>query len=40
MLAIKRVIAERDPVSTYVFDEVEQGVAARQPIESVKCWRM
>jgi len=27
MLAIKRVIAERDPVSTYVFDEVEQGVA-------------
>jgi DNA repair protein RecN (Recombination protein N) len=26
MLAVKRVIAERDPVATYVFDEVDTGV--------------
>jgi DNA repair protein RecN (Recombination protein N) len=26
MLAIKRVIAERDPVSTYIFDEVDAGI--------------
>lgn len=26
MLAVKRVVAERDPVSTYVFDEVDTGV--------------
>lgn len=26
MLAVKRVIAERDPVSTYIFDEVDSGV--------------
>lgn len=26
MLAVKRIIAERDPVPTYVFDEVDSGV--------------
>lgn len=26
MLAVKRVIAERDPVATYIFDEVDSGV--------------
>ncbi len=26
MLAVKRVIAERDPVATYIFDEVDTGV--------------
>jgi DNA repair protein RecN (Recombination protein N) len=26
MLAIKRVLAERDPVETYVFDEVDAGI--------------
>lgn len=26
MLAVKRVIAERDPVGTYIFDEVDTGV--------------
>ena len=26
MLAVKRVIAQRDPVSTYVFDEVDAGI--------------
>ena len=26
MLAVKRVIAARDPVSTYIFDEVDTGV--------------